>query len=65
MTYRICKITHILDNAPAAEAGLHDGDEIVAVDAAPCTNFTLDELQQIFSKGGAGVPLRPDVIRQC
>jgi predicted aspartyl protease len=50
--YRTFKIDRIFKGTPAAEAGLREGDEIVAVDGAQTTGFTLDQLQSMFRQEG-------------
>jgi PDZ domain/Aspartyl protease len=46
--YRTFRITDLLDNAPAAEAGLRKNDIITAIDGKPATGLTLSRLNEMF-----------------
>ena len=48
--YRTFRITDLLDNAPAAEAGLQKNDIIAAVDGKPATELTLTRLNEMLER---------------
>lgn len=48
--YRTFRITDLLDNAPAAEAGLQKNDIITAIDGRPTTELTLTKLNEMFER---------------
>jgi hypothetical protein len=48
--YHRFKITAIIEQGPAAEAGLQPGDVIAAVDARPANEFTLTQLVAWFEQ---------------
>jgi hypothetical protein len=48
--YRTFRITDLLDNAPAAEAGLQRNDIITAIDGKPATELTLSRLNEMFER---------------
>ncbi len=46
------RVHGIRKDSPAAEAGLREGDFIVAIDGLPSTEFSLDQMQRMFSQEG-------------
>jgi hypothetical protein len=48
--YRTFRITDLLDNAPAAEAGLQKNDIITAIDGKPAAELTLSKLNDMFER---------------
>jgi C-terminal processing protease CtpA/Prc len=56
--FRVFRVNRVLDNTPAAEAGLGEGDLIVAVDGRPAQEFTLSELRKLFRQDARVVQLR-------
>ena len=48
--YRTFRITDLLDNAPAAEAGLQKNDIIAAIDGKPASELTLTRLIEMFER---------------
>jgi hypothetical protein len=48
--YRTFRITDLLDNAPAVEAGLQKNDIITAIDGKPATGLTLTRLNEMFER---------------
>lgn len=48
--YRTFRITDLLANAPAAEAGLQKNDIITAIDGRPATELTLSKLNEMFER---------------
>lgn len=48
--YRTFRITDLLDNAPATEAGLQKNDVITAIDGKPATELTLTRLNEMFER---------------
>lgn len=51
--YRTFRITDLLDNAPAAEAGLQKNDIITAIDGKPAAELTLSKLNEMFERPGS------------
>lgn len=56
------KVHRVIADSPAAEAGLQEGDVIVAVDGRPAAGFSLDQVRQMFKEEGRKVRL--DVQRE-
>jgi hypothetical protein len=50
--YKVIKIKHVRANFPAAQAGLREGDEVVAVNGRPADAYGLDELAKMFKREG-------------
>lgn len=50
--YKTFKVRAVLENSPAAEAGLRPGDIIVAINGKAATEFTLEQLRQMFRQPG-------------
>lgn len=48
--YRTFRITDLLDNAPAAEAGLRKNDIITAIDGKPAAELTLSKLNEMLER---------------
>lgn len=48
--YRTFRITDLLDNAPAAEAGLQKNDIITAIDGKPAAQLTLSKLNDMLER---------------
>jgi hypothetical protein len=48
--YRTFRITDLLENAPAAEAGLQKNDIITAIDGKPAAELTLSKLNDMFER---------------
>jgi C-terminal processing protease CtpA/Prc len=42
----------VLDNSPAAGAGLRKGDMLAAINGAPASRFSLDEIYQMLKQQG-------------
>jgi len=47
------KVKKVLENSPAAEAGIQTGDEIVALDGRPFKEIPSFEMEKLLSKNGA------------
>lgn len=47
------KVTKVLEDSPAAEAGIKAGDEIVAIDGRPFKEIPSWEMEKLLSKNGA------------
>lgn len=50
--FSLIRIDRIMEDSPAAEAGLREGDVILAVGGQPVSSFTLDQLYQMFKQEG-------------
>ena len=48
--YRTFRISRLLENSPASEAGLQKDDVIVAIDGTPAAEFTLTKLLEMFER---------------
>ncbi len=46
------RIQRLVENSPAAEAGLSEGDIITAFDGRPSSDFTLNEVRRLFLQEG-------------
>jgi hypothetical protein len=45
-------INEVLANSPAAEAGLQEEDELIAIDGRPVTEFSLEQIRQMLKHEG-------------
>jgi hypothetical protein len=54
---RIFKVADVSEKSPAAQAGIVAGDEIVAIDGKPATQFTSDRIEKLLMQDGAKVSL--------
>jgi C-terminal processing protease CtpA/Prc len=59
---RIFKVADVSEKSPAAQAGIVAGDEIVAIDGKPATQFTSDRIEKLLMHDGAKVSL--NLLRQ-
>ena len=50
--FRTYKINRIIEDSPAAEAGLREGDIIKTIDGRPASTFSMDELYLMFKQEG-------------
>ena len=50
--FRTFRVYQVLDNSPAAGAGLREGDMLAAIDGAPASRFSLDEIYQMLKQQG-------------
>jgi len=48
--YKIFRVKDVLENSPASEAGLHEGDVITAVDGRPASALSLSEVAEMFER---------------
>ena len=48
--YRIFRVTEVLENSPATEAGIREGDIITAVNGTPAAELTLAILNEMLDK---------------
>jgi predicted aspartyl protease len=51
------KVESVMENSPAAEAGLQPGDIITAIDGKPTDSFASDELEKLFRQHGKELTL--------
>lgn len=51
--YRTFRIKEVLENSPATDAGLAEGDIITAINGTPAAQFTLTKLVELFEKPGS------------
>jgi predicted aspartyl protease len=50
--FRIFIVHRIMENSPAAELGLREGDQIVSIEGQNAISFTLDQLKEMFRQAG-------------
>ena len=50
--FRTYVVNNVDQDSPAATAGVHEEDTIVAVDGRPAARLTLRELRRVFTQGG-------------
>ena len=50
---RVFKVTTVADQSPAAEAGIKPGDELIAIDDVPASQFTASQIYKMFTIEGA------------
>jgi hypothetical protein len=51
--FRTFRVHEVLEDSPATEAGIQEGDIITAIDDRPGAGFTLSEIAEMFEKPGA------------
>ncbi len=51
-------INEVLANSPAAEAGLQEEDELIAINGRPVTEFSLEQIRQMLKREGKEYVLR-------
>jgi hypothetical protein len=59
--YKELKISRLVDNSPATEAGLREGDLITAIDGRPAAELSLTEISRVFKQDGRECLL--DIVR--
>ena len=50
--FRTFRVSQVLENSPAAEARLREGDVLAAIDGTPASSFSLDEIYQMLKRQG-------------
>jgi Aspartyl protease/PDZ domain len=50
---RVFKVTDVAERSPAAEAGIHSRDEIVAIDGKPAKQFNSSQILKLLMQNGA------------
>jgi hypothetical protein len=50
---RIFKVEEVTEKSPAAEAGILNGDEIIAIDGKPANQFTSSRIEKLLMQDGA------------
>jgi predicted aspartyl protease len=48
--FELFKVNRVIQDSPAAEAGLREGDSIVAIDGQPSSRYALADLRQMFKE---------------
>lgn len=48
--FKTFKVHRIIENSPASEAGLREGDEIITIGGQPASSFTVEQLYQMFKQ---------------
>jgi len=55
--FRTHEVFRLIENSPAATAGLKEGDEIVKIDGRSSSEFTQEEMKKLFMREGKNVTL--------
>jgi C-terminal processing protease CtpA/Prc len=50
--FRTFRVYQVLENSPAAGAGLREGDVLATIDGAPASRYSLDEIYQMLKQQG-------------
>jgi C-terminal processing protease CtpA/Prc len=50
--FKTLKVLRVVENSPAAEAGVREGDVISAINSRPTTELSLDEIRKMFRQEG-------------
>lgn len=50
--FRTFRVHEVLEESPATDAGIQEGDIITAIDGSPVANFTLSGIAEMFEKPG-------------
>ena len=50
--FKTFKIQRIVENSPAIDAGLREGDVIFKIDGSPAAKLTLERMRQMFKQEG-------------
>ena len=56
--FEVVRVNRVLEGTPAAEAGLRQGDEIIAVDSRPAVELGLAKLREMFKQPGRSYSLK-------
>src|SRR5712691_9706062 len=59
--FTILKVSRVVENSPATEAGVREGDVVSAIDGSPAAEFSLSQISQMFKQEGKEYLL--DIIR--
>ena len=54
----IWRIVNIIENSPAAKAGLQRADEILSIDGIPAGKYSMESLKRFFQKEGREITVR-------
>jgi len=56
--FKTFKVKQVIEGSPAIAAGLREGDVISAVDNKSASNFTLEQVRQMFKQKGRSHQLK-------
>jgi len=59
--FKILKVSRVVENSPATEAGVREGDVVSAIDGRPAAEFSLSQISQMFKQEGKEYLL--DIVR--
>jgi len=51
--FKTLRVDRVFERTPAAEAGLREGDVIQAIGTRPATEYTLEDLREMFRNAGS------------
>ncbi len=57
-SFSVFRVMRVLPGTPAAEAGLREGDEILAVAGRPVAGTRLADVRELLRRPGQKIPLR-------
>ena len=50
--FKTLKVSRVVENSPATDAGVREGDVVSAIDGRPAAEFSLSQINQMFKQEG-------------